>query len=127
MVSYQSDSFNLFIAAQEDMRSSMHLLRDSEKIEKKDCVNNDLEVFYECSPGIRHGLYRRYNIFGTNIYACTYYYGRREGIAVEYYPNGKIMVKCNFKNGKLDGPVSMYDMSGSIIKTLNYINGLCIN
>ncbi len=126
MVSYESDSFNLFMNAQEDMGSSMYLLRDPEKKEIKDYVNNDLEVFFECSPGIRHGLYRRYNISGINTYACTYYYGRRQGLSVEYYPNGKIKVKCNFNNGKLDGPVYIYDMSGSIIKILNYNNGLCI-
>lgn len=126
MVSYESDTYNVFMNAQIDLGSSMHLLQEPTQIERLDVVTNDIEVFFECSPGIRHGLYTRYNINGTNIYSCKYVYGRRHGLSVEYYNNGKIKVKCNFNNGRLDGIVNLYNLDGSIIKIFNFTNGLCI-
>lgn len=127
MVSYAPDTFNALMYAKTDLNSSMLLLQEPTQIQIKDVVTNDIETFFELEPGIRHGLYRRYNIYGICIYSCTYYYGRRHGNSIEYYPDGKIKVKCNFNNGKLCGLLYTHHPDGSIIQALNFINGICVN
>ncbi len=126
MTSYESDTFNALLSAQTDICSSMYFMNDPQKVERPDIINNQMEVFFEYVPGIRHGLYRRYNLLGQLLYACNYEYGRRHGQSIEYYPNGKIRIKCKFNIGTVDGPVYLYDINGIHTHTLNYKNGLCI-
>lgn len=50
-------------------------------------------------------------------------YGMKQGMWVEFYPNGNVKKESDYWNDKLDGYVKEYNIKGSLIKSVKYING----
>ena len=50
-------------------------------------------------------------------------YGLKQGMWVEFYPNGSIKKESDYWNDKLDGYVKEYTIKGNLIRSAKYING----
>jgi antitoxin component YwqK of YwqJK toxin-antitoxin module len=56
----------------------------------------------------------------------TWKNGIKQGPWETYFPDGKIKLKCNYRNDQKDGPIKVYFVSGKIMMSGQYLNGVPI-
>lgn len=78
----------------------------------------------ESLDGLKHGQVSAWHYFSGNLKTVEEWEnGQRQGLKVDYFPNGKIKSICTFENGKIHGTAYFFEISGKSIK-INYKNGL---
>ena len=50
--------------------------------------------------------------------------GLKQGMWVEFYPNGNVKKESDYWNDKLDGYLKEYTIKGNLIKSVKYLNGI---
>jgi antitoxin component YwqK of YwqJK toxin-antitoxin module len=51
-------------------------------------------------------------------------FGQRQGMQVEFFPNGKIETECNYENDKRNGYLKVYDEEGNLLSTTKYVDDM---
>ena len=51
-------------------------------------------------------------------------FGQRQGMQMEFHPNGKIETECNYANDKRNGYLKVYDVDGNLISTTKYVEDI---
>jgi hypothetical protein len=64
------------------------------------------------------GKHKPGSVFGPEqkIETGNYLNNRKEGVWIEFYPNGKMRNKLTYVNGTLEGPAVFYDQAEKILK-----------
>jgi antitoxin component YwqK of YwqJK toxin-antitoxin module/tetratricopeptide (TPR) repeat protein len=73
---------------------------------------------------VRHGQSQSFYL-GTRLsFSGEYFNGRRNGLFVEYHPNGQKSVESTYTHGQLNGLYSEYRWNGNLSFAANYKDGI---
>ncbi len=78
---------------------------------------------YDIKNGQKEGVYLEYYPNGTVRLRVHYQNGKREGSYEGYYDDGKIMIRCYYKDDKKEGLHCWYHKNGRILEQKNYEEG----
>ena len=69
-----------------------------------------------------HGEYKMFGLSGEVLIEGNYDTGKRQGLFVNYYPNGNLQRETIYKDGIREGTTKVYDQDGSLIQEAVFQN-----
>lgn len=72
--------------------------------------------------GLLNGKYKNYH----SLYEGNYVNGKKEGLWIDYYPNGNVKTETNYSSDIKNGELTEYKIDGEIISVSKYLNGKLI-
>ena len=118
---------------QQNSINNLESEKDSIIIVTKPYKNTDNVTEYEIpvirGTGIKHGIQKRYYLYGSLYSEIPYVRGKREGMAKTYYPAAKsespaIWKEQPYKNNALNGICRRYHRNGKLQAEYEYKDGL---